>query len=75
MISQGADVKNLSSRLGHANISTALNIYSHALKSVDKIIAEKTDAYIDKLLTKEPEQSNQDKTVIDLFNNKKLHQA
>ncbi|OPX85728.1 tyrosine-type recombinase/integrase [Pelotomaculum sp. PtaB.Bin117] len=60
MISQGADVKNLSSRLGHANTSTTLNIYSHALKTVDKDIADKTDAYIDKLLTKEQEEPNQE---------------
>lgn len=53
MISQGADVRNLSNRLGHANTSTTLNIYSHALKTVDKDIAEKTDAYIKKLIPQE----------------------
>lgn len=53
MISQGADVRNLSSRLGHANTSTTLNIYSHALKSVDRDIAEKTDAYIEKMFSQE----------------------
>lgn len=53
MIAQGADIKNLSSRLGHSNISTTGNIYAHALKSVDKDIADKTDAFIEKILTPE----------------------
>lgn len=55
MIAQGADIKNLSSRLGHSNISTTGNIYAHALKSVDRDIADKTDAFIEKMLT--PEES------------------
>jgi integrase len=43
LISQGAPLKNVSSRLGHSNISTTANVYAHALKSVDKEIAEKLD--------------------------------
>lgn len=53
MIAQGANIKNLSSRLGHSNISTTGNIYAHALKSVDRDIADKTDAFIEKMLTPE----------------------
>lgn len=53
MIAQGADIKNLSSRLGHSNISTTGNIYAHALKSVDRDIADRTDVFIEKMLTPE----------------------
>jgi len=53
MIAQGADIKNLSSRLGHSNINTTGNIYAHALKSVDRDIADRTDAFIEKMLTPE----------------------
>lgn len=56
MIAQEADIKNLSSRLGHSNISTPGNIYAHALKSVDRDIADRTDAFIEKMLT--PEEKN-----------------
>ena len=65
MISQGADVKNLSSRLGHANTSTTLNIYSHALKSIDRDIAEKTDAYIEKMFSREGQADLQEQSVMD----------
>jgi len=44
MISQGAPLKNISSRLGHANISTTGDIYGHALKSVDREIANNMDS-------------------------------
>ncbi len=60
MIAQGADIKNLSSRLGHSNISTTGNIYAHALKSVDRDIADKTDAFIEKMLTPEEKKSPQE---------------
>lgn len=43
LIGQGAPLKNVSARLGHADISTTGNIYAHALKSVDKDIADKMD--------------------------------
>jgi integrase len=60
MIAQGADIKNLSSRLGHSNIGTTGNIYAHALKSVDRDIAEKTDAFIEKMLTPEENEAPQE---------------
>lgn len=60
MIAQGANVKNLSSRLGHSNISTTMDIYGHALKSVDRDIADKTDAFIEKMLTPKEEPQPQE---------------
>lgn len=60
MIAQGADIKNLSSRLGHSNISTTGNIYAHALKSVDRDIADKTDAFIEKMLAPEEKEAPQE---------------
>ena len=36
MISQGEDIKTVSSRLGHADTSTTLDIYTHAIKSRDR---------------------------------------
>jgi integrase len=43
MIAEGVDVCTVSNRLGHANTSTTLNIYAHALKSRDSEAAEKLD--------------------------------
>ena len=43
MIAEGVDVKTVSKRLGHANTSTTLNIYTHALQSRDREAAEKLD--------------------------------
>lgn len=41
LISQKVDIRTVSGRLGHANASTTLNIYSHALKELDKTASEK----------------------------------
>ena len=43
LINAGLNIRALSARLGHSNTSTTLNIYSHALKSTDKIAAEKME--------------------------------
>ncbi len=43
LINAGLNIRALSSRLGHSNTSTTLNIYSHALKSADKTAADKMD--------------------------------
>lgn len=40
MIAEGTDIRTVSGRLGHSNTSTALNIYTHALKSKDTQAAE-----------------------------------
>ncbi len=43
MIAEGVDIRTVSNRLGHAQTSTTLNIYTHALKSRDRDAAEKLD--------------------------------
>lgn len=39
LINEGVNIKEVSKRLGHSNASTTLNIYSHVLKSADKVAA------------------------------------
>ena len=48
LISQNVDIKTVSNRLGHAQTSTTMNIYSHALQKMD----EQAAATLDDLLTK-----------------------
>lgn len=43
MIADGTDVCTVSKRLGHANTSTTLNIYAHALKAKDTEAADKLE--------------------------------
>ncbi len=43
MIADGTDIRTVSNRLGHAQTSTTLNIYAHALKSRDLIAAQRLD--------------------------------
>ena len=38
--SQNIDVKTVSNRLGHSQASTTIDIYTHALKQLDKKAAE-----------------------------------
>lgn len=40
LISQNNDIKTVSARLGHSDVSTTLNIYSHALKERDEKAAD-----------------------------------
>lgn len=40
LISQNIDIKTVSNRLGHAQTSTTMNIYAHALKKKDTVAAE-----------------------------------
>lgn len=49
LIADGTDVRTVSKRLGHANTSTTLNIYAHAIKSADEAAAEK----LNKLFTRD----------------------
>ena len=44
MIAEGVDICTVSQRLGHADTSTTLNIYAHALKSRDIEAADKLDS-------------------------------
>jgi len=48
LISQNVDVKTVSNRLGHAQTSTTMDIYSHALQKMD----EQAAVVLDDLLTK-----------------------
>ena len=41
LIAGGVDIATVSKRLGHADKSTTLNIYTHAIKSADKEAADK----------------------------------
>lgn len=41
LIAGGVDIATVSKRLGHANKSTTLNIYTHAIKSADEAAADK----------------------------------
>lgn len=43
LISQNIDVRTVSGRLGHAQTSTTMNIYSHSLKKMDEKAAETLD--------------------------------
>ena len=52
LISLGVPLKNVSSRLGHADIRTTANIYSTALQSVDRQAANKMDQYYQKVRSK-----------------------
>ena len=40
LIAQNVDVKTVSSRLGHSETSTTMDIYAHALKKQDALAAE-----------------------------------
>lgn len=40
LISQNVDVRTVSSRLGHAQTSTTMNIYAHSLKKMDEKAAD-----------------------------------
>jgi len=51
LIHSGLNIRALSARLGHSNTSTTLNIYSHALRSADKVAADK----IEEIMFKEPD--------------------
>jgi integrase len=46
LIGLGVPLKNVSSRLGHADIRTTANIYGTALQSVDRQAADKMDQYL-----------------------------
>ena len=40
LIMQGVNIKTVSARLGHSNVSTTQNIYTHAIKSADEIASD-----------------------------------
>jgi integrase len=46
LITAGTDIKTVSGKLGHAQTSTTMNIYSHLLKSAEQETADKMEAYL-----------------------------
>lgn len=48
LISQNVDVKTVSNRLGHAQTSTTMDIYSHALQKMDEQAANTLDILLSK---------------------------
>lgn len=40
LIASGTDIKTVSKRLGHANVTTTGNIYTHAIKTADEMAAD-----------------------------------
>jgi integrase len=44
MISEGVDIYTVSKRLGHADTSTTLNVYAHALQARDAEAANKLES-------------------------------
>ena len=48
LIAQGIPLKNVSARLGHADIRTTANIYSEALQSIDRQAASKMEDFLKK---------------------------
>lgn len=46
LISQNVDVRTVSGRLGHAQTSTTMDIYSHALKKMDEKAADVLDSLL-----------------------------
>lgn len=54
MIANNTDVRTVSARLGHAQTSTTLNIYSHALQKSDKVAADALEVILGKAPRKAP---------------------
>jgi integrase len=46
LLANGVSLKNVSSRLGHSDANITLQVYAHALKSVDRIAADVLGSFI-----------------------------
>ena len=46
MLSAGVNMKVIQQRMGHSDISTTMNIYAHALPSMNKDAGEKLEALL-----------------------------
>ena len=46
MIESGVDIKTVQTRLGHSDVSTTLNVYTHRTKNMDENAAQKIDDII-----------------------------
>lgn len=47
LIEQNVNVKLIAERLGHTDIQTTLNTYSHVLPNMQKVVSDKLDAILD----------------------------
>jgi integrase len=52
LIAGGTDVRTVSRRLGHAQTTTTMNIYSHAIRAADEAAAETLENLLDPLKKK-----------------------
>lgn len=48
----GTDKMQISTRLGHSQLSTTLNIYTHLFEEADRAVADDINRFVDKMLTK-----------------------
>lgn len=46
LISEGVNIKSVSSRLGHSNTNTTLDVYSHALIEVDRTATDNIEEFL-----------------------------
>jgi len=46
LIADGVDIRTIASRVGHANPTTTLNLYSHMLKKSDQMEANRLEKRI-----------------------------
>ncbi len=46
LIASGTPIKTVSKRLGHSNVSTTGNIYTHAIHSADEAAAEALEDFL-----------------------------
>ena len=51
LIYNGTNIKTVSDRLGHADVSTTGNIYAHAIKTADEMAAEALEDIFNKKKT------------------------
>ena len=49
MIASGEDIATVSTRLGHTDKNITLNTYTHLIKSKESQVANKMDAFYNKL--------------------------
>jgi len=49
LIFQGVDIRTVSRRLGHENVTTTLQTYAHLLPGQDEAAAERVDSFISSL--------------------------
>jgi integrase len=48
LIAQHNDIKTVSARLGHSNVSTTMDIYAHALEERDKAASDSLEIILNK---------------------------